>query len=113
VNNVVGGAQHMLGFTILRRGVWAGHPEVHAMSKEELPQGAVVELMPIVALDALNLVTKLSIDKTKELGDSRKGVRIKMQRKCPRVVRKIIKNDKIIFRTRDANNRRCPKITMN
>jgi hypothetical protein len=32
-NNVVGGAQHTLSFTILRRGVWAVHPEVHAMSK--------------------------------------------------------------------------------
>jgi hypothetical protein len=74
VNNVIGGTQHMLGFTILRRGVWAGHLEVHAMSKEELPRG-VVKLTPITALEAPKLVAKLSADKRKELSDSRKGVR--------------------------------------
>jgi hypothetical protein len=84
--------------------VWVGHPEVHAMSKEELPRGGVVKLMPIVTLDALNLVTGLSADTRKELGDSQKYVRLQTQRKSPRVVQKIIKNDKIIFRTREANN---------
>jgi hypothetical protein len=69
-NNVVDGAQHMLGFTILKRSVWVGHLEVHAMSKEELPRGRVVELMPIVTLDTLNLATELSPDKRKELSDS-------------------------------------------
>jgi hypothetical protein len=38
-NNVVSGAQHTLNFTILRRGVWVGHPELHAMGKKELPRG--------------------------------------------------------------------------
>jgi hypothetical protein len=37
-------------------------------------------------------------------------VRLKTHKKSPRVVQKIIKNDKIIFRTQDTNNRRCPKI---
>jgi hypothetical protein len=36
-NNIVGGAQHTLGFTILRRGVWARHQELNTMSKEKLP----------------------------------------------------------------------------
>jgi hypothetical protein len=107
MNNVIGGAQHTLYFTILRRGVWAGHPEVHTMSKEELAWGGVVELMPIIVLDALNLAVELSVDKRKELGDSRKSDRLQTQRKSPRIVQKIIKNDKIIFRSRDANNRRC------
>jgi hypothetical protein len=40
------------------------------MSKEKLPRGGVVELTPIVALNALNLVAKLSGNKRKELGDS-------------------------------------------
>jgi hypothetical protein len=75
--------------------------------------GGVVELTPIVTLDALNLAIELSADKRKELGDSQKGVRLQTQRKSLRVVPKIIKNDKIIFRTRDANNGRCLKITMN
>jgi hypothetical protein len=73
-NNVVGGAQHTLGFTIFRRGVWAGHPEVHTMGKEKLPRGGVIKLTLIVALDALNHTAELSAGK-KELGDSQKGVR--------------------------------------
>jgi hypothetical protein len=75
-NNVVGGVEHTFGFTVLRRGVWAGHPEVHAMSKEKLPRGGVVGLTSIVTLDALNLAAELSADKRKELGDSQKGVRL-------------------------------------
>jgi hypothetical protein len=86
MNNVVGGAQHTLSFTILRTDVLAGHSEVHAMSKEKLPRGGVVELTPIVALDTLNRVVKMSVDKRKELGDSPKGVRLQAQRKSPRVV---------------------------
>jgi hypothetical protein len=50
-------------------------------------------------MDALNLKAELSTHKREELSDSRKGVRFQMQRKSPRVVRKIIKNDKIIFKT--------------
>jgi hypothetical protein len=56
------------------------------MNKEELPQRGVVELMPIVALDAFNLATELGADKRKELGDSRKGARLQTQRKSTRVV---------------------------
>jgi hypothetical protein len=40
------------------------------MSMEELTQGGVVELTPIVGLDTLNLAAKLSADKRKELDDS-------------------------------------------
>jgi hypothetical protein len=39
------------------------------MSKEELPQGGVIELTPIIAKDALNLVSELSAGKRKELGN--------------------------------------------
>jgi hypothetical protein len=46
------------------------------VGKEELPRGGVVELVPIVVLDILDLAAKLSTDKRKELGDSRKGVRL-------------------------------------
>jgi hypothetical protein len=67
----------------------------------------------IVTLDTLGLAVELSTDKGKELGNSQNGVKLQTQRKTPRVVSKINKNDKIIFRTLDANNRRCPKITMN
>jgi hypothetical protein len=69
------------------------------MAKEELPRGGVVELVPIVALDTLDLAFKLSTNKREELGDSRKGVRFQTQRKSLEIVQKIIKNKKIIFRT--------------
>jgi hypothetical protein len=65
VNNVVGGAQHALDFTVLRRGVCLVHLELHAVGKEELPQGGVIELTPIDILDALDLVAELSTYKRK------------------------------------------------
>jgi hypothetical protein len=49
----------------LRRGVCLVHLELHAVGKEELPQGGVVELTPIVILDALDLVAELSTYKRK------------------------------------------------
>jgi hypothetical protein len=76
----------VLDFTVLRRGVCAGHSKVHAMSKEKLHQGGVVELTLIVALDTLNHAVKLSVVKKKELGDSQKCVRPQAQRKSSRVV---------------------------
>jgi hypothetical protein len=82
------------------------------VSKEELSRGGVVKLTHIVTLDTHNLTTKLSANKRKELGDSQKGVRLPTQRRSPTVVWKIIKNDKIVFRAWDANNRRCSKIAM-
>jgi hypothetical protein len=100
-------------FTILRRGVWAGHPKLHAMCKEELPRGGFVELAPIVALDTLDLVAELSTDKREELSNTKKSVRLQTQRKSPGIVQKIIKYNKIIFRTQNANNWRCPNVTIN
>jgi hypothetical protein len=69
------------------------------MGKEELPRGGVVELAPIIALDALDLAAELSTNKRRELGDSQKCVRLHAQRTSPRVVQEIINNDKIIFGT--------------
>jgi hypothetical protein len=100
-------------FTILRRGVWAGHPKLHTMGKEELPRGGFVELAPIVVLDTLDLVAELSTDKREELSNTKKSVRLQTQRKSPGIVQKIIKYNKIIFRTQNANNWRCPNVTIN
>jgi hypothetical protein len=94
VNNVIGGVKHTLGFTIFRRCVWAGHLEVYAMSKEELPRGRVVELTPIVALDALNLAPELSLTKEKNwvIGKKvsdfrRKGKVLEWCKKSSRMIR--------------------------
>jgi hypothetical protein len=75
-DNVIGGAQHMFGFTVLRRGVWARHPKVHTVGKEELPRGGVVELTTIVTLDTLDLAAEMSTNKTEELGESQKSIRL-------------------------------------
>jgi hypothetical protein len=85
-DDVVGGSQHAFGFTVLRRGVWAGHPELNAVGKEEPPRGGVVELAPIVALDTLDLAAELSPNKREELNDSQKGVRLQTQRKSPGIM---------------------------
>jgi hypothetical protein len=80
-DDIVGGAQHALGFTVLRRGVWEGHSELHVVCKEELPQGGVIELVAIVTLDTLDIAIKPSTEKREELGDTQKGVRLQTQRK--------------------------------
>jgi hypothetical protein len=47
------------------------------------------------------------------MGDSQKSVRLQLQRKSLGIVQKIIKDNKIIFRSQNANNRRCSNITIN
>jgi hypothetical protein len=71
---------------------------LHAMGKEELPRGGVVELVLIIVSDTLDLVVELSTDKREQLSDSRKDVRLHTQRKTTRIVEKI-KDNKIILKT--------------
>ena len=35
VDDIVSGTNNTLGFTVLRRSVWAGHPQERAMGEEE------------------------------------------------------------------------------
>lgn len=46
------------------------------------------------------------------MGEGGKGVGFKAKRVSPNIVRTIVKNDKIIFETRNPNDRRCPQITI-
>jgi hypothetical protein len=48
-----------LGFTVLRRGVGAGHPQNHPMSGGERSRGGVVELTTVVALNNFDGASKL------------------------------------------------------
>ena len=41
------------------------------------------------------------------------GLRLGAQRESPRVMRKIINNDQVIFISRHAEYMRCPKVTVN
>jgi hypothetical protein len=49
----------MLGFTLRRRGIWAGHPQDDPSGGEECAGGGVVELTAVVTLDNFDGVAKL------------------------------------------------------
>jgi hypothetical protein len=56
----------------------------------------------------------LRLDRNSEkVEEGGEGLRLGAQRKSPRVMRKIINNDQIIFITRHAEYRRCPHVTVN
>lgn len=54
-NNIVGGTNDALSFTVPGKGVGAGHMQVDAMSEEERAGGGVVEFLAVVALTALTV----------------------------------------------------------
>jgi hypothetical protein len=95
----VDGAKYTHCFTVLLRGVWARHAEDYTLGKEERVGQGVIELVAIVALDGLNRGAKLCAHISKNVRKSGKSVRLKAKRKCPNIVRTIIKNNKIIFIT--------------
>ena len=61
--NVVDAPDHTLGMTVLWRGVWAGHPQVHHLGEEKCAGAGVIELAAIVALHGLHCGAKLSTHK--------------------------------------------------
>jgi hypothetical protein len=73
----------MFSFTILWRRVWVGHPELCTGRQEEDLGGGVVKLMPVVTLNSFDGPAELSRHIGKEIGQSGKGVRFKLQRKSP------------------------------
>jgi hypothetical protein len=58
-------------------------------------------------------MTELSRHPRKEMRKVGKGVRLMEEAKGPPVVREVIQNDEIVPHTRDAEDGRCPKVTMN
>ena len=83
------------------------------MGKEESSGAGGVKLPAVVALNGLDAGAKLSGGVGDEVGERAESVRLKAERKSPQVVSAIINYDQIIFKTRDANDRRRPQITMN
>ena len=61
----------------------------------------------------LNGEAELSGHPGKEVEEGGEGLRLGAQRKCSRVMIKIINHHQIIFITRHAEYRRCPQITVN
>jgi hypothetical protein len=108
VNNIIDGANNAFSFTILRQSVGAGHAKMDALSEEELPGARVVELEPVVTLDNLDACAELSGGVGDEVSERVECVRFEAQRKSPQIMSAIIKNDQIIFITRNADNWRGP-----
>lgn len=110
---MVDGTEDTLGSTILGRGVGARHAEVNTVGEEEGAGGGVIKLAGIVILNIANGGGKLSFNIGEKLGQGGKGVGFEAKRESPNIVRAIIKNDKIIFKTRHTENWGGPQITMN
>jgi hypothetical protein len=62
-NHIIYGVKSTLSFTVLRRGVGAGHSQNHPMSGEECSRGCIVELTVVVSLNSFDGATKLCGDK--------------------------------------------------
>jgi hypothetical protein len=81
---------------------------VDALSEEELTGARVVKFPPVVALNSLDAGTKLGGGVGDEISKRAESVRFESQRKRPQVMSAIIKNDQVIFITRNADNWRGP-----
>ena len=84
-----------------------------ALSEEKVTSTRVVEFFPIVALDRLDMCVKLSGDMDDELSQRAESVRFESQRKYPQVMSAVIKNNQIIFITRNIDNWGSSQITVN
>ena len=76
-------------------------------------RGGVIELPPVVTLDGLNSEAELCGHPGKEVEEGGEGLRLGAQRESPRVMRKIINNDQVIFVARNAEYMRCPQVIVN
>jgi len=72
-NDVINGTNHTLGFTILRRRVWAQHPEQDAIGEEKGACRGVIELATIVTLNALDGATELCLHIREKVSQGGKG----------------------------------------
>ena len=111
-HDVVRRANHPLTLAVLRRGIRTRHAQLNTPRQEEGPGGGVIELPPVVTLDDLNGEAELSGHPGKEVEEGGEGLRLGAQRESPRVMRKIINNDQVIFVARYAEYMRCPQITV-
>ena len=75
-NNIIDGTNNAFSFTVLRRGIRTGHPELDAVGEEEGMGSMIVELASIIALNTLNGDTKLRSHIGKEIRQGRKSVRL-------------------------------------
>jgi hypothetical protein len=67
VDHIIDGVKRTLGFTILRRGVWAGHPQDDPTGGKECTGGSIVKLTVIVTLDNFDGMAKQCENKGEKL----------------------------------------------
>ena len=111
-HDVVRRANHPLSLAVLMRGIRTRHTQLNTPREEEGTGGGVIELPPAVTLDGLNSEAELSGHPGKEVEEGRESLRLSAQRESPRVMRKIINNDQVIFISRQAEYRRCSQVTV-
>ena len=112
-HDVVRRANHPLSLAVLRRGIRTRHMQLNTPREEEGTGGGVIELPPVVTLDGLNSEAELSGHPDKEVEEGGESLRLGAQRESPRVMRKIINNDQVIFVARHAKYMRCQQVTVN
>ena len=78
------------------------------MGEKECAGLRIVEFTAVVALDALDGGAKLRANISEKIRKSGKCLGFEAERKSPNVVGAIIKNDQILFVSRQTNNWRCP-----
>ena len=106
-NAVIKSAKDALSTTVLLRGVRTSETKNHAMCGEKITNSEVVKLLPVVCLQRENGSTKLRANVRVEAGKCGDNVRLAAQREGPHIMRKIVKNDKVIKKARITRNRRC------
>jgi len=107
-NDIINRANNTFSFTVLRGGVGTRHSKMNAPSEEERAGSGVIKLFAIVALNGFDARAKLGRGVGEEVGDRAESVRLKSKGKSPQIMSAIIKYDQIIFKSRDANDRRRP-----
>jgi hypothetical protein len=58
-DHIIDGEKSTLNFTVMQRGVWAGHPQDGPTGGKECAEGGIVEFTTIVTLDGFDGVSKL------------------------------------------------------
>jgi hypothetical protein len=113
VNDVVSGVDKAFDFTILRRCVRAREAISNTMLCKKIAKSICKKFASIVTLHNFNGYIKLSVHIFNKILKGSTSIRFIAQRECPRVMREIIKHNKIIFVTRKTNNGGCPQVAMN
>ena len=83
------------------------------MAGEEVRDGGVEKLGAIVGLHGYDGEVELGAGIGNKVNDYVGRVRLRPERKSPHVMRVVIDDNEIVFKTRIAKNGRCPQITMN